>query len=75
MAPTRHSPARFRPQTLALCGAHGKEIPIPLVRWIGAALLEARRGFRRLRGYRDIQKLRAALLSTTRTPKTEFKVA
>ena len=46
-----------------------------LVRWIGAALLEARRGFRRLRGYRDIQKLRAALVSATRTPKSERKVA
>ncbi len=46
-----------------------------LVRWIGAALLEARRGFRRLRGYRDIHKLRAKLVSTTRAPKTELKVA
>lgn len=46
-----------------------------LIRWIGAALLEARRGFRRLRGYRDIKKLRAALVSTTRSPKTELKVA
>ncbi len=46
-----------------------------LVRWIGAALLEARRGFRRLRGYRDIQKLRAALVSATRTPKLKLKVA
>lgn len=46
-----------------------------LVRWIGAALLEARRGFRRLRGYRDIRKLCAALLSATRTSKSELKVA
>jgi len=44
-------------------------------RWIGAALLEARSGFRRLRGYRDIQKLRAALVSATRTSKPELKVA
>ncbi len=46
-----------------------------LVRWIGAALLEARHGFRRLRGYRDIHKLRAKLVSATRAPKTELKVA
>jgi transposase-like protein len=31
-----------------------------LVRWIAAALAEARRGFRRLRGYRDL----AALIRT-----------
>jgi transposase-like protein len=32
-----------------------------LVRWIAAALDEARRSFRRVRGYRDIPKLIAAL--------------
>jgi transposase-like protein len=32
-----------------------------LLRWIGAALLEATRGFRRVRGHRDLPKLCAAL--------------
>jgi len=32
-----------------------------LLRWIGAALIEATRGFRRVRGYRDLPKLCTAL--------------
>jgi hypothetical protein len=32
-----------------------------LLRWIGAALHEATRGFRRVRGHRDLPKLCAAL--------------
>jgi transposase-like protein len=32
-----------------------------LLRWIGAALLEAKHGFRRVRGHRDLPKLCAAL--------------
>jgi hypothetical protein len=31
------------------------------LRWVAAALLEAEQGFRRIRGYRDLPKLVAAL--------------
>ena len=31
------------------------------LRWVGAALQEAERGFRRIRGYKDMPKLVAAL--------------
>jgi putative transposase len=44
-----------------------------LVRWIAAALDEARRSFRRVRGYRDIPKLIAAL--DARTLDTSKEVA
>jgi transposase-like protein len=37
-------------------------------RWVGAGLVEARKGFRRLRGHRDMPKLVAALRGTKRGP-------
>lgn len=48
-----------------------------LLRWIGAALLQARSGFRRLRGMRDLPKLCAALDRHLGAPalNTERKVA
>jgi transposase-like protein len=42
-----------------------------LVRWIAAALDEARRSFRRVRGYRDIPKLIAVLDAHTLDTKKE----
>lgn len=42
-----------------------------LVRWIAAALEEARRSFRRVRGYRDIPKLIAVLDAHTLDTKEE----
>mgnify|MGYP005864207837 CR=1 FL=1 len=32
-----------------------------ILSWTGAAILEARRGFRRVKGYRDMHKLVSAL--------------
>ena len=48
-----------------------------LLRWIGAALLQAGGGFRRVRGMRDMPKLCAALdrQRSARTANTERKVA
>ena len=48
-----------------------------LLRWIGAALHEATRGFRRVRGHRDLRKLCAALQSHHAAPavSTERKFA
>ncbi len=48
-----------------------------LLRWIGAALHEATRGFRRLRGHRDLPRLCAALQShyAAHTVSAERKVA
>jgi transposase-like protein len=48
-----------------------------LLRWVGAALLQAVGGFRRVRGMRDMPKLCAALdrLRNTRTAAVERKVA
>ena len=48
-----------------------------LLRWIGAALHEATRGFRRVRGHRDLPKLCAALQShyAAHTVSTVRKVA
>ena len=48
-----------------------------LLRWIGAALHEVTRGFRRVRGHRDLPKLCAALQShyAARTVSAERKVA
>ena len=48
-----------------------------LLRWIGAALHEATRGFRRVRGHRDLHKLCAALHRHHAAPavSTERKVA
>ncbi|MFN8544922.1 MAG: hypothetical protein U0807_12080 [Candidatus Binatia bacterium] len=42
-----------------------------LVRWIAAGLEEARRSFRRVRGYTDIPKLIAALDRRTLDTKKE----
>jgi hypothetical protein len=48
-----------------------------LLRWVGAALLQASGGFRRVRGMRDMPKLCAALdrHRSARTATTERKVA
>jgi putative transposase len=48
-----------------------------LLRWAGAALIEAARGFRRVRGYRDLPKLCAALerQRSAHTVAAERKVA
>ena len=35
-----------------------------ILRWVGAAVLHAERGFRRLRGYRSMERLVAALERT-----------
>lgn len=48
-----------------------------VLRWVGAALLQAASGFRRVRGMRDMPKLCAALdrLGSARTANVERKVA
>jgi putative transposase len=44
-----------------------------LLRWIGASLREAQNKFRRLRGFRDMKHLVAALDRRTQHPGVELK--
>jgi len=48
-----------------------------LERWVGAALIEVVRGFRKIRGYRDFKHLVAAIKARceSSTQPTERKVA
>ncbi len=44
-----------------------------VVRWVGAAILEAEKNFRRVQGWRDIEKLIQALNATEQKQKAEAK--
>lgn len=47
-----------------------------VLRWVGSALNEASRGFRAVRGYRDMKRLTAALAQSMQSAsQTQFKVA
>ncbi len=44
-----------------------------VVRWVGAAILEAEKNFRRVQGWRDIEKLIQVLNATEQKHKAEAK--
>jgi len=46
-----------------------------VLRWIGAALIDAAQGFRAVRGHREMKRLVAALAQRTASPSTNVKVA